>query len=186
MRGMSKTATTLTLALLQALMIGACAYKEPVRQPEEILVDAEGIGVLNAMAPFPGVMTSGQPTREQFVALSEAGYRTFINLRVPTEEGTGWERKLAGELGARYYSIPVKGAEGLTEENALEFAQAIDDSRGPLVVYCKSGNRAGAIFALEAYYVDGKSAKKSLAIGKSAGVTKLEPALREVLGLDAE
>lgn len=182
MRGMSKVISALVLVLLPC----ACAYKEPIRQTEAILVEAEGIGVLNAKAPFPGVMTSGQPTREQFVELSEAGYRTFVNLRVPTEEGTGWERKLAGELGARYYSIPVKGAEGLTEENALEFAQARDDSRGPMVVYCASGNRAGAMFALEAYYVDGKSAKKALAIGKSAGVTKLEPALRQTLGLESE
>ena len=55
-----------------------------------------------------------------------------------------------------------------------------------MVAYCKSGNRAGALFALKAYYVDDKSAQKALAIGKSAGVTKMEPALREALGLETE
>jgi len=184
MRGMSNTRAA--IALLPLLAFASCAFKEPVRQTEEITADAEELGLLNALAPFPGVLTCGQPSREQYVSLSNSGYRTFINMRMPDEEGTGWERKLAGELGARYYSIPMKGAEDLTEENALALAKALDDSRGAVVAYCKSGNRAGALFALKAYYVDGKSAKKSLAIGKSAGVTKLEPALRETLGLKAE
>jgi protein tyrosine phosphatase (PTP) superfamily phosphohydrolase (DUF442 family) len=183
MRGMLKIrAATVILPLLAT----ACAYKEPVLEPEEITAEAEDLDLLNAHAPFPGVLTCGQPTREQFVELSKSGYRTFINMRMLDEEGTGWERKLSGGLGVRYYSIPMKGAEGLTEENAHLLAEALDESRGAVVAYCKSGNRAGALFALKAYYVDDKSAKKALAIGKSAGVTKLEPALREALGLEAE
>jgi len=188
MRGMFKTrAATVLLPLLAACFwCTSCAYKEPVRKPAEIVTEAEELGVLNVHAPFPDVLTCGQPTREQFVKLSKDGYRTFINMRMPEEEGTGWERKLSGELSVRYYAIPMKGAEGLTEPNAIELAEALDESRGPVVAFCKSGNRAGSLFALKAYYVDGKSAQKSLAIGKSAGVTKLEPALREVLGLKAE
>jgi len=183
---MSKKATSIALSLLLASAGAACAYKEPVRQPEVILREAEELGILNAKAPFPGVLTSGQLTREQFVALSEGGYETFVNLRVPTEDDTGWERKLAGELAARYVSIPVDGAAGLTEENARKLSETLEEYRGPVVVYCSTGNRSGALFALEAYYVDGKSAKRALAIGKSAGLMQLEPAVREVLGLPAE
>jgi len=134
---MNKTAIALALGIL----LGACAYQEPTRNPETIQLEAGELGIPNGKSPFPGVMTGGQPSRRQFVALSESGYKTFINLRVPSEDGTGWERKLTGELGARYYSIPVAGAEGLTEGNAIEFAAVLAQSRGPYFVYCASGNR---------------------------------------------
>lgn len=183
---MSKNVASIALSLFLACAGAACAYKQPLREPDVILGQAEELGIANAKAPFPGVLTSGQLTRPQFVALSEEGYQTFINLRVPVEDGTGWERKLAGELGVPYVSIPIAGAADLTEENARRLSKALDEYRGPIVVYCSSGNRSGALFALEAYYVDGKSAKRALAIGESAGLTKLEPAVREVLGLPAE
>ena len=41
----------------------------------------------------------------------------------------------------------------------------------------------GGLFALKAHYVDGESPEKAIEIGKSAGMTRIEPQVRAVLGL---
>ena len=38
--------------------------------------------------------------------------------------------------------------------------------------------------ALEAFWLDGASAEQALELGKASGVTRLEPTVREMLGLE--
>ena len=63
-----------------------------------------------------------------------------------------------------------------------------DDEPGalPAIVHCASGNRVGALFAIQALYLDGRSAAEALEIGKRAGLTHVGPAIRELLGLTLE
>jgi len=53
----------------------------------------------------------------------------------------------------------------------------------PALVHCASGNRIGALFALQAFHLDGRTAAEALAIGKQAGMTRAEPVVRESIGL---
>jgi len=131
--------------------------------------------------PWPGVITAGQPSRDDFEALKEAGVRTVINLRVPTERGTRDQPAWMEELGFAYVSIPVAGAAGLSEELAHELDRALETSDRPVLVHCGSSNRVGAAFALRAFYIEGKDAEEALDIGTSAGVTKLEAKVRDML-----
>jgi len=87
-------------------------------------------------------------------------------------------------LGMTYVSIPIAGAADISEENARRLAEVLDVGADPVVVHCASGNRVGALFALKAYYVDGKTPEEALALGKAAGVTRLEPVVRQTLGLE--
>ena len=174
----------IALALLStASFLAACQSAPEARDPAVIMTEAEALGITNARAPFPGVLTAGQLTETQLDALVEAGYGTFVNLRGPGETGTGWEAARAAELGATYVSIPISGAADVHDANARRLAEALATAEGPAVVYCKSSNRVGALFALEAHVVDGKEPEESLAIGYSAGLTRLEPRVRELLGL---
>lgn len=180
-----KNQTTLALLLPVVLAAGACKSAEPPRDQGVIRAEAESLGVKNGRAPFPGIMTAGQLTDEQFRALVDSGYRTFVNLRPADEEGTGWEEDLAAGLGVRFVRIPIAGAPDVTEANARRLSQTLEGAAGPTVVYCGSSNRVGALFALEAYYVDGRGPEEALEVGKAAGVTRLEPKVRELLGLPA-
>ena len=45
-----------------------------------------------------------------------------------------------------------------------------------------SGNRVGALFALKAQYVDGKSTEDALSEGRAHGLKAMEPAVRQLLG----
>ena len=112
------------------------------------------------MSEFPNALvykefiTGGQPSAEQYKALSEAGYKHVIDLRPASETGAAENDALAGAAGMSYVRVPVAGSAGLTRENVERFAEVLTPGS---VVHCKSGNRVGAIFALMAAWVDGCS-----------------------------
>lgn len=191
----------LTSILLLTLIIGlpvvGCAEPgvqtapaaEPVAQTqpaiESIAVSAADPAELlrNGKAPFDGILTGGQPTTEQLKTLAGLGYKTVINLRGPGESGST-DPALVESLGMTYVAIPIAGAGDVSEDNARKLAAALGTGADPVVVHCASGNRVGAIFALKAYYVDGATPEDALAIGQAAGVTRLEPVVRQQLGLE--
>lgn len=137
----------------------------------------------NGKMPFEGVLVGGQPTAEQFETLAGLGYGTVVNLRGPREDGQT-DPALVESLGMKYVSLPITGADGLSEQNAQKLAEILGETEAPVVVHCASGNRVGALFALKAYYADGKTPEAALVIGKQAGVTRLEPVVKQKLGLE--
>ena len=131
---------------------------------------------------FTGVLTGGQPSVEQLEAAAGYGFRTVINLRGASEGGTG--REEVEQAGMSYVSIPVEGVAGLTVENAQALVDALNVAEYPLIVHCGSSNRVGALFALKAFHLDGRSAEDALEIGRRAGLTRLESAVRTRLRRD--
>lgn len=142
------------------------------------------IEILNARTPLPGVLSGGQVTQEQLAEAAAAGYRTVVSLRMP-EELQEWDEPSTVEgLGMRFLSLPIAGAEGITRENAEKLSALLDEEDlRPMVLHCGSGNRIGALFALIAFDLEGKDAETALRVGKDAGLTRLEPVVREKLGL---
>lgn len=156
----------------------------PVMSAAPGLEAATSLGVYNARMPLPGMVTAGQLTQEQFDGLVAAGFDNFVSLRLPDEDGAGWEEGHAASVGATFTRLPVAGAGGLTRETVDELARVLDEAgEEGTVLYCGSGNRVGALLALKAHWVDGLSAEEALELGRAAGVTRLEPTLREMLGL---
>ena len=148
---------------------------------------APTLDIPNARYPQPGLLTGGQPSREQLVEAAEAGYRTIINLRSLRETAGGDEAAEVEKLGLRYIAIPISGSEDLTGENAELLAAALaDEANYPVMLHCASGNRVGGLLALKAAYVDGKDAEEALAAGLEAGLKSLEPKVRQILGLRTE
>jgi protein tyrosine phosphatase (PTP) superfamily phosphohydrolase (DUF442 family) len=79
----------------------------------------------------------------------------------------------------RYSNLPLRGAADLTRENTIAFDELMRTAQRPVLVHCSSANRVGAIAALRAAWVDGKSEEESIAIGKAWGLKGLEPDVRE-------
>lgn len=188
----------IAMLLLFALAAAACAAGPaeeaaspagPAGSAETVAVNAssaaiEALEIRNARLPAPNLLTGGQLSEGQMSALREMGYGTFINLRPADESGTGWEEKYAAAEGIEFVRIPVRGVPDVTRETAQRLADVMAAAGAePVVVYCASGNRVGGLLALKAFYLDGKSAEDSLEFGKAAGVTRLEPKIREMLGL---
>jgi protein tyrosine phosphatase (PTP) superfamily phosphohydrolase (DUF442 family) len=149
---------------------------------EATLETAAALGVRNAREPIPGLITAGQLTEDQMKALAAAGYTNFVSLRLPGEDGAGWEEAFAGSQGLTFTRMPVSGAEGLTRENVEKLGRILDASADePTVLYCGSSNRVGAMLALRAHWLEGAEAGQALALGRAAGLARLEPTVEQIL-----
>jgi uncharacterized protein (TIGR01244 family) len=167
----------LLAAEAQAQTAPAQAAPPPAAAAEELLPDAR--------QPLPHLLTGGQPSAAQLEAIAAAGYRTVIDLRPEGEQGAPPdEPERVAALGMRYVRIPVAGAGDLTAENLRALDELLDQEAAyPAVVHCASGNRVGALLALRAARLDGAPPEAALELGLDAGLTRLEPAVRELLGL---
>ena len=181
-----RTMDRLTLALSAGLLIcvSACSGDEVGTEVAEVAEQQVAEPAFRNAILVDDALAGGQPSADELAMLAEQGYGTVINMRMPDEDGTTAEA--AEALGMNYVSLPIDGTAGLTEENAIAFAELLGELEGPAVVHCGSGNRVGAMYALKAFYVDGMSAEEALVVGQEAGLTRLEGSVREQLGLTEE
>jgi protein tyrosine phosphatase (PTP) superfamily phosphohydrolase (DUF442 family) len=127
-----------------------------------------------------GVLTGGVPSDEHLREAKARGYATVVSLLSAAELGD--EPQRVERAGLRFVSIPIAGEADLTEANARRLGAALSGEQArPLILHCASGNRAGALLALEAFYVQGLSAQAALDLGASAGMTKLRDAVEKHL-----
>jgi protein tyrosine phosphatase (PTP) superfamily phosphohydrolase (DUF442 family) len=139
------------------------------------------VPIPNAREPLPGVVTGGVPSDEDLRAAEALGYRTVVSLLPAADAGDESER--VARLGMRFGSIPSAGPADLTEDNARRLAEVLNaPDRRPLILHCGSGNRAGALLALEAFYVEHASAQAAIDLGEKAGMTSLRPVVEQRLG----
>jgi len=170
----------LILASLGLILATACSFAEDrdivAIKVADIQADA---GVLSGQQH----VSTGQPDEKTLAIASEAGFIAVIDLR-GEEEDRGIDEVAAVEaLGMQYVSLPVKGEDGVTFENAAELDRLLGEFDGPVLLHCASGNRVGALAALRASAA-GASADEALAAGKAAGLTRLEPVVVEQLQKD--
>lgn len=134
----------------------------------------------DAELPESGYLSTGQPTQELLERAAEAGYAAVIDLRGEDEDRGIDERSVTEELGMTYVSIPLSTPADATLGAAAEVAGVLRGFDGPVLLHCASGNRVGALFALNAA-ADGATAEEALAVGEKAGLTRWESAIREKL-----
>lgn len=92
---------------------------------------------------------TGQITPEQVKDISEAGYQAIVCAR-PDDEERGQpsfaEVARAAELrGLQIVHIPVSGP--LSEGQIIRFHEAMERMPRPVLGYCRSGARAGSLYA---------------------------------------
>lgn len=170
------------LLMVTTLLLPAACSSPPAPMDSAELAR---LGVVNGRMPSPDIVAGGQLTEEQMEALAAAGYGTFINLRPADEPDTGWEEEWSRAHGVSFHRLPVAGVAGVTVDNARRMHELKLGVEGGVVIYCGSGNRVAALLALEAHHVDGIDPEASLEIGRRAGLTRLEPRVRELLGMEA-
>ena len=167
----------LSLSILAVCTLGlpSCSSYGPT------LEAAKAFGVKNARMPETDLLCAGQLTEAQFRDLVAVGYKTFICLRASSEKGTGWEETLAKGYDVGFERIPIRGKAGLSQRNTMLVSAALTGARRPAVLYCGSSNRVGAMLALKEFWLHSASPERALAYGKKGGMTRLEPAVREIM-----
>ena len=138
--------------------------------------------IKNLRQPNSTQFASGQPKTQEFSALKEAGIQHVINLRPKSETPDFNEEQAVIKNNMRYHNIPIASIADLTPEN-VEALDALLKQIGneKTLLHCASSNRVGAMMALRANWLQGKSVEDSLAIGESFGLTRLKSAVNSLL-----
>lgn len=132
--------------------------------------------------PETGRHSGGQPSREQLGQAADDGLSRVINLRPESEDHGFDEAALVEEIGLRYHCLPISGPDDLTRENAERLHELLElAGEEETLIHCASGNRVGALMALRAAWLEGRSTEEALEIGRRWGLTKMEPAVVKLL-----
>lgn len=136
----------------------------------------------------PNVWVGGQPSPAELAKFAEAGGQHVINLRT-TAELTWDESAQVASLGMQYHHLPVPGAKGITADNAEALHALLESLSGePVVLHCASGNRVGALVALQhgikeetKHELQQQDIEQAIAKGREWGLTRLDAVVRDRL-----
>jgi uncharacterized protein (TIGR01244 family) len=125
-------------------------------------------------------VSSGQPDEAVLQLIADAGFAAVVDFRSPAEDRGLDEQKAVERLGMVYATLPVSGPSDVTFDNAAALDQILAENEGRVLLHCSSGNRAAALYALREKLL-GASNDDALAVGKVAGLTRLESIVTERL-----
>ncbi len=125
--------------------------------------------VINYQKITNRLATSGELSDGAYTKFAKDRIKTFIDLRNDPNE-IRKAKEEAEKAGAKYVSIPVNGKEGILKEQVEKFSEIFENSDGNILLSCKSGNRAGSLWA--AYQLSkGVPLNEALEQGHKAGMS---------------
>ncbi|MFT7619795.1 MAG: hypothetical protein ACI97A_003452, partial [Planctomycetota bacterium] len=130
------------------------------------------MGQMQRIHVCDGVLLSSQPDATQMrLARDDHGVKTVINLRLPAEGTNLREEKIAEELGLAYHNLGYRAPETLTDDIFVEVRRILrnPDNR-PVLMHCKSGNRAAAVWYAYRVLDQGVDPSRALQEAKKAGL----------------
>jgi uncharacterized protein (TIGR01244 family) len=145
-----------------------------------IHVNIDEVLMIEDLQPIDGITSSGQPDAKAFALVAESGYVAVIDMRGPSENRGLNAKAVVEELGLEYIEFPLVGSESISFANAKQLDALLNDIDGPVLLHCGSGNRVGAILALR-HSLQGAGDEDAMQYGKSAGLTSLEPVVKDRL-----
>lgn len=181
---MTRLITTLVACLLATATFAETADPAAVTS---LYADVAEVVEAGKVKPVDGLTTSGQPDVDALRVFAESGYVAIVDLRGPGEDRGFDQRYAVEEFGMSYVTLPIEGRGAITFDNAKKLDEILAKYDGPVLVHCRSGNRAGALLALRAS-MHGEDDEAALAFGKEAGITVpgVEEVVRERLAADPD
>ena len=134
------------------------------------------------------IVFAGQPSEARIGELAK-GYDLVLDLNPKSKAPSFDEAAAVEQAGLAYHNVPLSKTtvfEQAEREKAFAVLDRIEAENLRAYVHCSTANRAAALWALYQAERKGRSAEEALAEGKRVGLTKLEPDVREALGLDAK
>ena len=106
------------------------------------------------IAVTPAFAVAPQISGAELALLAKQGYRAVVSLRpdaeVEPDNDTAKIARLARKRGLEFRHVPAASHEVMLEATIDRFAAAVADLDGPVLAYCKSGQRAAIVWALAA------------------------------------
>ncbi|MBL0164418.1 MAG: DsrE family protein [Xanthomonadales bacterium] len=136
----------------------------------------------NMSCHTPNLVASGRLGAADIDRLKQAGVRLVIDLSEDSETPDFDEGAAVRAAGIEYRSLPIDGAAGLTSGHVDELDRLIAEAGNkPTLIHCASSNRVGALMALRAARLQGRSPAAAIEIGKAWGLKSLEPVVTRQL-----
>ena len=171
----------LTKALILTQAILSMVFFASTAVYADSSVDLSGLKMKNAAQPYENIVTGGQPSAADLSLLKAQGVTNIINLRGAGESVNYNEAEEAKKLGINYVSLQIASADAVSIENAKKLDELLKANSGKTLVHCASSNRVGALFAIKAAVIDGKSHDQAMTEGLSAGMKSLRKRTEVVL-----
>jgi protein tyrosine phosphatase (PTP) superfamily phosphohydrolase (DUF442 family) len=110
-------------------------------------------GTPNTTAPFPHLVTAGQPSRAALEAFRHAGGQVVLDIRDPMEPRPFDEPKLVRDLGMEYVNVVVRQGDLNDDamDRVLEVLRRSTATHRPTLFHCASANRVGG--AMIPYFI---------------------------------
>lgn len=130
------------------------------------MADARVETIINYCELTGGLVSSGQPTPEEFAAIRDAGYQVIINL-VPADAQMALtnEAQVVEALGLEYIHIPVIW-DSPQAQDLEQFVEGMEKNRGKKIfVHCEVNYRASSFLYLyrrNVLGIDEKQARQDL------------------------
>ncbi len=125
------------------------------------------------------VACGGATTPEAVPEIKKMGYKSIINLRLPTEAGANVDAEAAAAkaAGINFYSIPFSG-QSPDPKVADKFLETITAAGNePAYIHCAAGNRAGAMWMIKRLAIDHWETERAYTEAAALGLTS--PALKQ-------
>ena len=128
----------------------------------------EKLDAANYQRLSPSLAVAGKPSKEALASLKEAGFRTAIDLRQPNE-GVAAAQEAVEAQGLKFVSVPVS-PDTFTAGDVKKVAAVLrDQAAAPVLLFCASSNRVGAVIAVLEYR-KGRTKDEAIAAGRKAGL----------------
>ena len=161
-------------------LLGGCGNASDVADTQNMKADLAKVVEAGVVQPVDSITSAGQPDEAALNVFAESGYVAVIDMRGPEERRGLDERVVVEELGMEYVPFPIVGSDAISFENAKELDGLLSEYDGPVLLHCGSGNRVGALLALR-LSLSGADDGQAIDYGRSAGLTGLEPVVKERL-----
>jgi protein tyrosine phosphatase (PTP) superfamily phosphohydrolase (DUF442 family) len=160
----------LMLSVLLIITFGSIAHNS---------LSIQDLSLKNASAYKDNYITGGQPSISDLELLAKQGIKHVINLRSEGEFNNFNEKEIVESLGMVYLNLEIGGVGDLNQNKIKAFSKLLSNKK--TLVHCASGNRVGALFALDAYFVKNTTADEAIYIGKKTGLTRLESKVNSMI-----
>jgi protein tyrosine phosphatase (PTP) superfamily phosphohydrolase (DUF442 family) len=125
------------------------------------------------------VACGGATTPEAVPEIKKMGYKSIINLRLPSEPGADVEGEAAAAktAGINFFSIPFSGQSPDPAVADKFLATITTPGNEPAYIHCAAGNRAGAMWMIKRLAVDHWDTERAYTEAAALGLTS--PALKQ-------
>lgn len=135
----------------------------------------------------PYISVCDQPTGDDMASIAALGFRSVIGNRPDGEEPEqpGWAElaAAAAKAGLAARHLPIGGQTSAADQ-AEAFARALAELPGPVLAWCRSGNRSEQVARLALAATGARHHRVVIVGGGSAGIATAASMLRRRRGLD--